>query len=146
MVRNTSELAEECEFIHKVAVAQRALGGGDGLPCCMLVIPRLELHAGVLKRHASADALGSADPITAARAWAAEGYSRLQLKLVDQDAPSRRGSSQSLVENLVRDVGIEIDIAAGADSTPSGSRAGSISARSRASAWMSPAISNMATA
>jgi phosphoribosylformimino-5-aminoimidazole carboxamide ribotide isomerase len=79
----------------------------------MLVIPRLELLRGTGTRGDSPGVLRSDDAIVAARAWAAEGYSRLQV--VERDARAR-GSSLSLVENLARDGGVEIDVSAGADS------------------------------
>jgi phosphoribosylformimino-5-aminoimidazole carboxamide ribotide isomerase len=79
----------------------------------MLVIPRLELVRGTGARGDSAGVLRSDDAIVAARAWAAEGYSRLQV--VERD-PRARGSNLSLVENLARDGGVEIDVSAGADS------------------------------
>jgi phosphoribosylformimino-5-aminoimidazole carboxamide ribonucleotide (ProFAR) isomerase len=82
----------------------------------MLVIPRLELLRGTAARGNSADSAGFLrfdDAIIAARAWAAEGYSRLQI--VERD-PGARGSNLSLVENLARDGGVEIDVSAGADS------------------------------
>jgi len=79
----------------------------------MLVIPRLELLGGASARGKSAGALRSDDAVVAARAWAAEGYSRLQL--VERDSRGR-GSNLSVVENLARDGGVEIDVSAGADS------------------------------
>ncbi len=79
----------------------------------MLVIPRLELLGATRARGDSVDVLRSDDPVVAARAWAAEGYSRLQV--VERD-PRERGSNLSLVENLARDGGLEIDVSASADS------------------------------
>lgn len=79
----------------------------------MLVIPRLELFGGTRARGDSARALKWDDAVAAARAWTAEGYSRLQV--VERD-PRERGSNLSLVENLARDGGVEIDVSAGADS------------------------------
>ncbi len=79
----------------------------------MLVIPRIELLGGTRTRGDSARVLRSDDALAAARAWTAEGYSRLQV--VERD-PRERGSNLSLVEHLARDGGVEIDVAAGADS------------------------------
>ncbi|HEY2163834.1 MAG TPA: HisA/HisF-related TIM barrel protein [Gemmatimonadaceae bacterium] len=81
----------------------------------MLVIPRLEFRAVARARAASADVgmLESDDPITAARAWIAEGYTRLQVVHRDR-AVLRR--DLSLVESLARDGGVEIDVSAQADS------------------------------
>jgi phosphoribosylformimino-5-aminoimidazole carboxamide ribotide isomerase len=79
----------------------------------MLVIPRLELFGGTRARGDSASVLRSDDALAAARAWAAEGYPRVQV--VERDRRGR-GSNLSLVENLARDGGVEIDVSAGADS------------------------------
>jgi len=79
----------------------------------MLVIPRLELLGGASASGKSAGALRSDDAVVAARAWAAEGYSRLQV--VERDSRGR-GSNLSVVENIARDGGVEIDVSAGADS------------------------------
>jgi phosphoribosylformimino-5-aminoimidazole carboxamide ribotide isomerase len=79
----------------------------------MLVIPRLELHGRAKTRAAAGDGLGSDDPISAARAWTAEGYTRLQVAHRDR-AVFRR--DLSLVDSLARDSGLEIDVWAEADS------------------------------
>jgi len=80
----------------------------------MLVIPRLELVGGVASRIASLGALGSDDPLAAARAWAADGFSRLQV--VDRDAIAGRGSNLRLAEAVGRDGAIEVDLSAGSNS------------------------------
>jgi len=79
----------------------------------MLVIPRLELLGGTSARGKFDGVLRSDDAVVAARAWAAEGYSRLQV--VERDSRGR-GSNLSVVENIARDGGVEIDVSAGADS------------------------------
>jgi phosphoribosylformimino-5-aminoimidazole carboxamide ribotide isomerase len=79
----------------------------------MFVIPRLELR-GTKARGDSARVLRSDDAVVAARAWGAEGYSRLQV--VERD-PRERSSNLSLVESLARDGGVEVDVSASADST-----------------------------
>ncbi len=79
----------------------------------MLVIPRLELLGGARPRGDSAHILRSDNAVVAARAWAAEGYSRLQV--VERDSKERR-SNLGLVEDLARDGGVEIDVSANADS------------------------------
>ena len=79
----------------------------------MLVIPRLELLGLAKTRAASGDGLGSDDPIVAARALTAEGYTRLQIMHRDAGAFRR---DLSLVENLARDGGFEIDVSGKADS------------------------------
>lgn len=79
----------------------------------MLVIPRLELLGGARSRGGSAEVLRSDDAVVAARAWATEGYSRLQV--AERDARGRR-SNLGLVESLARDGGLEIDVSAAADS------------------------------
>ena len=65
----------------------------------MLVIPRLELLGGARPRGDSAHILRSDNAVVAARAWAAEGYSRLQV--VERDSKERR-SNLGLVEDLAR--------------------------------------------
>jgi phosphoribosylformimino-5-aminoimidazole carboxamide ribotide isomerase len=81
----------------------------------MLVIPRLEFLAAARARAASpdADGLASDDPIAAARAWIAEGYSRLQVVHRDRGLFRR---DLSWVESLARDGGVEIDVSAQAES------------------------------
>jgi phosphoribosylformimino-5-aminoimidazole carboxamide ribonucleotide (ProFAR) isomerase len=80
----------------------------------MLVIPKLELESGALARGSAVGAPGSRDPVTAARAWAAEGYGRLLV--VDRDALAGRRPNYSLIETLTRDAGVEVDVAGGVDS------------------------------
>jgi phosphoribosylformimino-5-aminoimidazole carboxamide ribotide isomerase len=80
----------------------------------MLVIPALELAGGLCVR-TGGGALGSADPLAAARAWASDGFSRLHV--LDRDALAGSGSSSNLVESLSRDAGLEVDLSAGSDST-----------------------------
>jgi len=79
----------------------------------MLVIPRLELLGVVRPAAASRDGLGSDDPIAAARALTAEGYTRLQVVHGDRATFHR---DLSLVESLARDGGVEIDVSAAAES------------------------------
>jgi phosphoribosylformimino-5-aminoimidazole carboxamide ribonucleotide (ProFAR) isomerase len=74
----------------------------------MLVIPKIELVGGTLTGGVTEQALGS-------RAWSDLGYSRLLL--VDRDAISERGNNGSLVELLTHDSDLEIDLAAGDEST-----------------------------
>lgn len=83
----------------------------------MLVVPKLELLNGVSARIGDAGALGSDDALIAARAWAAEGFSRLQI--VDRDAVSGRGSNLGLIEVIARDRAAELDLVTGADSSES---------------------------
>jgi phosphoribosylformimino-5-aminoimidazole carboxamide ribotide isomerase len=83
----------------------------------MLVVPKLELVNGATPRLGDAGALGSEDPLTAARAWAAEGFSRLQI--VDRDAVTGRGSNLGLIEIIGRDHAAEFDVVAGTDSSES---------------------------
>lgn len=83
----------------------------------MLVVPKLELVNGAMMRVPGADALGSDDPLGAVRAWAAEGYSRLQV--VDRDAVTGRGSNMGVIEIIGRDHAADFDLVAGADSSES---------------------------
>jgi phosphoribosylformimino-5-aminoimidazole carboxamide ribotide isomerase len=80
----------------------------------MLVIPKLEIRAGVVVHTQIRGVRSSDDLVAAARGWAAEGYGRLQL--VDADALGGRRPNYSLVETLAHDSGLEIDLAAAADS------------------------------
>ena len=80
----------------------------------MLVIPKLELLSGASVRTGAAGGLGSDDPLTAARGWAAEGFSRVQI--VDRDALAERGSNVGLVESISLDGGFGVDLSAGSDS------------------------------
>jgi len=80
----------------------------------MLVVPKLELLAGAFVRSGADGALGSPDPLAATRAWAAEGFSRMQI--VDRDALAGRASNADAVEIAGRWDGIEVDLSAGSDS------------------------------
>src|SRR5262249_16936770 len=80
----------------------------------MLVIPKLEIQAGAPLRGQTADGRSADAPVAAARVWAAEGYGRLLV--ADRDAVAGRRPNYNVIESLARDVGAEIDVAAGADS------------------------------
>lgn len=83
----------------------------------MLVVPKLELVNGASARLGDGGGLGSDDPLTAARAWAAEGFSRLQI--VDRDSVAGRGSNMGLIEIIGRDHAADFDLVAGSDSSES---------------------------
>lgn len=80
----------------------------------MLVIPKLELLGGSSTRSDGTGAFGSADPLVAARALAAEGFSRVQV--VDRDALAGRRPNLDLIEAISRDRGLEVDLSAGSES------------------------------
>jgi phosphoribosylformimino-5-aminoimidazole carboxamide ribotide isomerase len=81
----------------------------------MLVIPRIDVVGGLCVRFGDAAPFGSDDPITAARAWAAEGFTRLQV--VDGDAVAGRGSNSGLIEVIGRDGSVEIDLSTKSESS-----------------------------
>ncbi|HEV8445789.1 MAG TPA: HisA/HisF-related TIM barrel protein [Gemmatimonadaceae bacterium] len=81
----------------------------------MLVIPRFEIQTGALTRGSTAGQPASDHPAATARAWVSDGYGRLLM--VDRDAIGGHRPNYGLVESLARDVGVEVDIAAAADST-----------------------------
>lgn len=75
----------------------------------MIAIPIVEIRGGVCVPVPVGDVLyGVAldDPTDGVRAWSALGFSRVQV--VDQDAVAGVGSNASLLEDLIRDAGIEI--------------------------------------
>src|SRR5215831_19452460 len=80
----------------------------------MLVIPRFEIQGGTLTRGSTTGQRASDDPVTTARAWAGDGYGRLLM--VDKDAIGGHRPNYGAIESLARDVGVEVDIAAAADS------------------------------
>jgi phosphoribosylformimino-5-aminoimidazole carboxamide ribotide isomerase len=85
----------------------------------MIVIPSVDLTNRTrvrptgLKTDASELPIG--DAISVARAWAAHGFSRLQI--IDRDAESGSSTNASLIEDVVRDGAIEIQIAGGVQSS-----------------------------
>lgn len=74
----------------------------------MLVIPKIELVGGVLTGGVTEQSLGP-------RAWSDLGYSRLLL--IDRDAISESGNNGPLVDSLTHDSELEVDLAAGDEST-----------------------------
>ena len=74
----------------------------------MLVIPRIELVGGGLTGGPPEQAFGS-------RAWSDLGYSRLLL--IDRDAIAGGSNNESLIESLAHDSDLEVDLAAGDEST-----------------------------
>jgi phosphoribosylformimino-5-aminoimidazole carboxamide ribotide isomerase len=69
----------------------------------MLVIPKIELVS------------GAPEPVPGSRAWSDLGFSRLLV--IDRDAIAGASNSGSLVESLTRDSDLEVDLAAGDEST-----------------------------
>jgi phosphoribosylformimino-5-aminoimidazole carboxamide ribotide isomerase len=72
----------------------------------MIVIPSIELRGGVVvlpggRQAAAADA---------ARAWVDDGFCRLHV--IDGDVVAGTGSNAALVDDLVRDAGVEVEVAA----------------------------------
>ncbi len=80
----------------------------------MLVIPRLEVLGGRCARTGDARSSKSDDALNVARWWTTEGFSRLQF--VDRDAQAGRRPNLSLLEDVARDMGVEVDISAASES------------------------------
>src|SRR5215472_13066625 len=80
----------------------------------MLVIPKLEIQGGALAHTSKRGTRGADDLVAAARGWVAEGYARLQL--ADTDALAGRRPNYGVIESLAHDSGVEIDVAAAAES------------------------------
>ena len=74
----------------------------------MLVIPKIELAGGAVAGSAAEQARGR-------RAWSDFGYSRVHV--IDRDAIAGGPNNGSLIDSLARDSELEVDLAAGDEST-----------------------------
>src|SRR5262245_64689255 len=83
----------------------------------MLVIPRVEIRGGLCVQPSGEEVAGSTvgDPLAIARTWGMYGFRRIHL--TDADAIAGTGSNSNLVDEIIRDGGVDVQVADAAQSS-----------------------------